>query len=174
MTESVQEISRDLLASEARNLHAIQKNAKAMMLRVIDRLEHYPDAKSRLQAHLTDKDNEMKRLEQVLQAMGQDASGAKDAVMSAMGGVTGVMTGGLEDDVLKTSMATYGLASYEIAAYEAMIVLAGKAGLPAAVPLLQACLDEERAMAQWLHEHMEPTLERYLQLRAVEGKKAAH
>lgn len=174
MTQTVQQISRDLLASEARNLHAIQKNAKAMMLRVIDRLEHYPDAKSRLQAHLTDKDNEMARLEQVLAELGEDASGAKDAVMSMMGEMTGVMTGGLEDDIVKTSMMTYGLASYEIVAYEGMIALAQTAGVANATPLLQACLDEERAMAQWLHDHMQPTLERYLELRSQEGRQAAH
>jgi ferritin-like metal-binding protein YciE len=171
---SVQDISRDLLASEARNLHAIQRNAKSMMLRVIDRLDHYPEAKARLKAHLTDKDNEMQRLERVLQAMGQEASGAKDGAMSMMGTMTGMMTGGLEDDILKTSMATYGLASYEICAYEGMISLAEKAGLPDAIPPLQQCLAEEKAMAEWLHAHMSPTLDRYLELRAEEGKEAAH
>jgi ferritin-like metal-binding protein YciE len=170
---SVQDISRDLLASEARNLHAIQKNAKSMMLKVIDRLDSYPDAKARLQAHLGDKDNEMHRLEQILSDLGEDASGAKDGVMSMMGAMTGLMTGGLEDDILKTSMATYGLANYEICAYEGMIQLAEKADLPAAVPLLQECLQEERAMADWLHEHMSPTLDRYLELRTQDGRAAA-
>lgn len=174
MVAAVQKISRDLLASEARNLHAIQKNAKAMMLKVIDRLEHYLDAKSRLKAHLVDKDTEMERLEQVLHSMGEDASGAKDTVMSTMGAMTGMMTSGLGDDIVKTSMMTYGLASYEIAAYEGMIILAEKAALPEAVPLINDCLDRERAMADWLHQHMQPTLEKYLELRSQEGRSAAH
>ena len=174
MTTAVQEISRDLFTSEARNLHAIQKNAKAMMQRVIDRLDDYPDAKTRLRAHLTDKDAEMARLEQILAAMGEDVSSLKDGTMQAMGAVTGLMTSALEDDILKTSMATYGLANYEIAAYESMIVLADKAGQGEAKPLLKDCLAEEQAMAKWLHENMEPTLERYLALRARKGRAAAH
>jgi len=174
MMADEQELSRNLLASEARNLHAVQKNAKAMMLRVIDHLEDYPEAKARLQDHLRDKDNEMQRLEQILAAMGQDASGAKDVAMSAMGAMTGMMTGALEDDILKTSMMTYGLANYEVAAYESMSFLAEKAGQPDAVPLLKQCAAEERAMADWLHEHMQPTLERYLRLRAAVGRDAAH
>ncbi len=170
----VQEIARDLLASEARNLHAIQKNAKAMMERVIDRLDDYPEAKIRLREHLVDKDNEMQRLEAILGSIGQDASSLKDGAMEAMGGLTGMMTAGLEDDILKTSMATYGLAQYEICAYEGMIALAQKAAVPSATPLLKSCLEDERAMADWLHAHMLPTLERYLELRSEKGREAAH
>jgi ferritin-like metal-binding protein YciE len=170
----VQGIAGHLLASEARNLHAIQKNAKTMIERVIDRLDDYPEAKSRQRAHLVDKDNEMRRLEEVLGAMGEDASSLKDSAMSVMGGLTGLMTGGLEDDILKTSMATYGLAEYEICAYEGMIALAEKAAQERAVPLLESCLAEERAMAEWLHAHMLPTLDRYLELRSQKGLQAAH
>ncbi|MEI9916524.1 MAG: DUF892 family protein [Methylovirgula sp.] len=169
-----QDISRELLAIEARNLHAIQKNAKAMMKRVIERLDDYSEAKQRLIAHLSDKDNEMLRLEHILADLGQDASSFKDSAMSMMGGMAGAMTGALEDDILKSSMVTYGLASYEICAYEEMILLAGKADQPTAIPLLKACLSEEKAMAEWLHEHLAPTLERYLKLRSEKGHEAAH
>jgi ferritin-like metal-binding protein YciE len=170
----VQHISRELLANDARTLHGVQKNAKAMMKRVIDRLDDYPEAKQRLVAHLKDKDNEMRRLEQILYDMGESASPVKDATMSMMGSMTGAMTAGLEDDIIQTSMVTFGLASYEICAYEGMISLAEKAGENRAVPLLRTCLEEERAMAQWLHEHMAPTLERYLELRSLKGREAAH
>ena len=168
------QIAREMLANEARNLHAIQKNAMSMMLRVIDRLDHYPDAKARLQAHLADKDNEMSRLEQILVSLGDDPSGFKDSTMSAMGGATAMLTSGLDDDILKTSMLTYGLANYEIVAYEGMIALAQVAGLADAGKLLDTCLSEEKAMAKWLHEHMLPTLQRYLDLRVEVGKEAAH
>ena len=170
----VQSISRELLANEARNLHAIQNNAKAMMHRVIDRLDDYPEAKQRLIAHLSDKDNEMRRLEQILNGLGEDPSSFKDSTMSMMGGLAGSMTGSLSDDIIKSSMITYGLASYEICAYEGMILLAEKAHQPEAIPLLKTCLAEEQAMADWLHEHMAPTLERYLNLRSEEGRAAAH
>jgi ferritin-like metal-binding protein YciE len=170
----VRQISRELLANEARSLHAIQKNAKAMMQKVIDRLDDYPDAKQRLTAHLTDKDNEMLRLEHILAGLGEDASSFKDSAMSVMGGLTGAMTGTWVDDILKSSMVTFGLASYEICAYESMIVLADKAGQPQAIPLLKTCLSEENAMAKWLHEHLRPTLERYLKLRSEKGHEAAH
>lgn len=170
----IQNISRELLANEARNLHAIQNNAKAMMHRVIDRLDDYPEAKNRLVAHLSDKDNEMRRLEEILRGLGEDPSSFKDTTMSMMGGLAGFATGALDDDIIKSSMVTYGLASYEICAYEGMIFLAEKAEQPSAIPLLKTSLQEEKAMAAWLHEHMTPTLEKYLRLRAQKGSGAAH
>src|SRR5438128_2089859 len=112
---SATETARKMLLNEARNLHAIQKNARSMMLKVIDRLDHYPDAKARLEAHLGDKDAEMRNLEQVLESEGDSASGTKDGLFSGMGSMTAMLTSGLDDDIIKSSMLTYGLANYEIA-----------------------------------------------------------
>jgi ferritin-like metal-binding protein YciE len=170
---SAQETARTMLLNEARNLHAIQKNARSMMLKVIDRLEHYPDARARLEAHLGDKDAEMANLEQLLQSEGEAASGAKDGLFSAMGSMTATLTSALNDDVIRTSLLTYGLASYEIAAYEGMVQLARRAGREDAVPLVEDCLRREKAMAEWLHSHMAPTLERFLELSEREVE-AAH
>lgn len=168
-----QENARELFVAGLENIHAIQRDAKSMMLKVIDRLEHYPEAKERLVAHLTDKENEMKRAERILENMGEKPSSGKDNAFSAMGKMTAAMTHGLDDDILQTSMLTFGLANYEIALYEALIALAAPAGQPDAASDLKTSLKEEKAMADWLHENLEPTLERYLKLKA-EGKKAAH
>lgn len=169
-----QDIARELLISDARTLHAVQKNARSMMVKVIDRLDDYPEAKQRLKAHLSDKDNEMRRLEEILADLGEKASSMQDTTMAMMGSVTGALTSGLADDILQASMMTFGLASYEICAYEGMIALAEKAGEHPAVPLLKTCLEEERAMADWLHSHMPGTLDRYVELRCVKGREAAH
>ena len=165
--------ARKLFVSGLENIHAIQRDAKSMMLKLIDRLEHYPEARARLQAHLSDKEREMDRAEKVLSDMGETASGTKDSMFSALGAMSGAMAGAWKDDILQSSMLTYGIASYEIALYESLIALAGPAGAPQAKGLLEESLSEERAMADWLHEHLKPTLDRYLQLTA-EGKKVAH
>lgn len=170
---AVQTEARKLFVSGLEDIHAIQRDAKSMMLKVIDRLDHYPEARNRLQAHLTDKDNEMARAERILADLGEKPSAAKDSLFSAMGGGTALMTGGLDDDVLKTSMLTFGIASYEIALYESLIALAEPSGCPQAEPLLRDSLGEERAMADWLRQNLKPTLERYLELRSS-GRKAAH
>ena len=56
----------------------------------------------------------------------------------------------------------------------ALLVLAAPASQPQAEPLLKASLaEEERAMADWLHENLTLTLMRYLELQQS-GIKAAH
>jgi ferritin-like metal-binding protein YciE len=169
----VQPEARKLFVSGLENIHAIQRDAKSMMLKLIDRLDNYPEARERLQAHLADKEREMDRAERILADMGETSSGAKDSMFSAMGGMAGSMSGAWKDDVLQNSMLTYGLASYEVALYEALIALAEPAGQAQAQGLLKESLSEEQAIADWLHRHLKPTLERYLELSA-EGRKAAH
>jgi ferritin-like metal-binding protein YciE len=165
--------ARKLFVAGLENIHAIQRDAKSMMLKLIDRLENYPEARERLRAHLGDKEREMDRAEKILADMGESASGAKDSMFSAMGGMTAALTGGRSDDVLQSSMLTFGLANYEIALYEALIALAEPAGQPEAQGLLRDSLSEERAMADWLHQNLKPTLDRYLEL-SEDGHKAAH
>jgi ferritin-like metal-binding protein YciE len=172
-TATAEQVARKLFVSGLEDIHAIQRDAKSMMLKVIDRLDHYPQARERLQQHLGDKEREMQRAETILNEMGEKPSGTKDGTFSMMGGATAMMTGALPDDVLKTSMLTFGLANYEIALYESLIHLAEPAGQPQAVDLLKQSLSEEKAMAEWLHVNMAPTLDRYLQLSS-QGEKAAH
>lgn len=172
-TAASNEEVRKLFVAGLEDIHAIQRDAKSMMLKVIDRLEHYPEARERLQAHLTDKDNEMARAERILEGMGEKPSGAKDSTFSFMGGATAMLTGTMPDDVLKTSMLTFGIANYEIALYEALIALTEPAGQPDAKPLLAQSLSEERAMADWLHENLKPTVLKYVELQSA-GVKAAH
>lgn len=165
--------ARKLFVSGLENIHAIQRDAKSMLLKIIDRLEHYPEARERLKAHLGDKEREMDRAERILADMGETPSGSKDSMFSAMGAMTGAMSGAWKDDILQNSMLTYGLASYEIVLYEALIALAEPAGETGARTLLQESLSEEKAIADWLHQHLKPTLEHYLELSA-QGGKAAH
>lgn len=102
-----------------------------MLLKLIDRLEHYPEARERLKAHVGDKEREMDRAERILADMGETTSGSKDSMFSAMGAMTGAMSGAWKDDILQNSMLTYGLASYEIALYEALMALADPPANPA-------------------------------------------
>lgn len=173
MQSAANEKARELFVAGLEDIHAIQRDAKSMMVKVIDRLDHYPKARARLEAHLGDKDSEMARAEQILSAMGEKPSGAKDHTMSLMGGATAMLTGGMSDDVLKSSMLTFGLANYEIALYESLISLADLAGQPQAKPLLEQSLHEERAIADWLHDNLQPTVLEYVALESA-GEDAAN
>jgi ferritin-like metal-binding protein YciE len=50
------------------------------------------------------------------------------------------------DEVLKNSFANYAFASFEVASYSALVIMAEEGGFEAAVPLLNETLREEQMM----------------------------
>jgi ferritin-like metal-binding protein YciE len=74
---------------------------------------------------------------------------------------------------VKEQLADFAFETWEIAAYNSLIALAGRAGQRPAVAILRPTLAEEEAMAKWLSEHLAPTTEKYVTLRA-EGRTARH
>lgn len=173
MTPVAPEEARTLFVEGLRNIHAVQKNAKSMLEKAIDRLENYPDVEARLRAHLGDKDREMERAETILENMGEERSGMKDAAMAMMGNMSAMMNAAAGDEILKNSYACFAMANMEIAAYESLLLMGAAAGETHAIRLLQQSLNEERAMAAWLQDNLKGTVIMHMQLRS-EGRQAKH
>jgi ferritin-like metal-binding protein YciE len=68
------------------------------------------------------------------------------------------------DEIIKNSLANFAFENYEIAAYEALIVLAEAGGFRAAIPRLRVNLEEEVVMADWLRDNLRTVVLRYAQL----------
>ena len=92
------------------------------------------------------------------------------AMMGAIGSASHAMAG---DEIIKNSFATYGLANFEAAAYETLILFAEVAEQFDALAPLQQSLSEERAMASFIAENLRGTGLRFLELR-TEGRQASH
>ena len=60
---------------------------------------------------------------------------------------------------------------YEIASYQSLLVVADVAGQQGSVSVLQQSLKEEQAMAQWIEDHLKPTMLRYVE-RYASGETA--
>lgn len=162
-----------LFTDGLRNAHALQKNCREMLERQVDRLEKYPAIEARLRAHLKDKDTQLHRLEGILSDLGESPSVMKDAAAALGGNVSALMAAPMSDEVLKNSAANYAMANLEIATYESLLVLGEAAGKVDAIRALQTSLSEERAMANWLAEHMRETAVMFLKMRS-EGQQASH
>ena len=167
------EAAMPLFVDGLRNAHALQKNCREMLERQVDRLEQYPVVEARLRDHLRDKDAQMQRLENILSQVDESPSAFKDAAASIGGAVSSLMTAPMSDEILKNSAANYAMANLEIATYESLLVLGEAAGQVDAIRTLQTSLSEERAMANWLAEHMRETAVMYLKLRS-QGQQASH
>lgn len=106
------------------------------------------ELRSAIETHITETENQVTRLEQVFEILGKTAQGKK---CDAMEGLVEEGKGILEDTEQGTMTRDAGIISaaqkiehYEIASYGTLRTLANVLGLPDAVSLLEATLEEEK------------------------------
>lgn len=78
----------------------------------------------------------------------------KDTALSITGSLAALGHKMVGDEILKNSFANYAFENYEIAAYHSLITLAEQLGYSFALQALEANLQEEIAMADWLHKNL--------------------
>ena len=69
------------------------------------------------------------------------------------------------DEILKNSMANFAFENFEIAAYKSLIALAEARGNQRAIADLEANLNEELAMAEWLDQNIEEVTLKFASLK---------
>ena len=91
--------------------------------------------------------------------------------MSLVGNLAALGHSTASDEVVKNTFANYAFEHYEIASYTSLLTLAELAGDSAAPAALNISLREEREMAQWIADHLEATVRRFVE-RSAAGQKA--
>jgi ferritin-like metal-binding protein YciE len=165
--------AREFLVIGLRDIHATVSQGKTMVQAQLKRLENYPILHEKLQAHAAEKDMQLARVERILKDLSSRPSTFKDSAMSALGTVTSASTMMAGDEIIKNSFTMYGLANFEAAAYETLILFAEVAEQYDALEPLQLSLNEERAMATFIAENLRGTGLRFLSLR-TENRQASH
>lgn len=155
----------DIFVTGLRNAHAMEHQALSIMKPQVSRIENYPEIAQRLQQHITETENQIERLERVLDDLGKNKSSLKDAALSLGGSMAAIGHTVAPDEIVKNSFANFAFENYEIAAYKSLLALANQAGNAAAADLLSQSLDEEIAMADWLDQNIEAVTLQYAALR---------
>src|SRR3954453_23185541 len=154
MEDSMASTARDIFLVGLRNAHAMETQARELMERQSERLRDYPDAKSRVQTHLSETEGQLKRLEQCLSSLGESTSTMKDTAQSFMGNMMALGHSMAGDEILKNTFANNAFEHFEIAAYKSLLALCGPAGADGARSLLEQSLKEEDAMASWVDQNV--------------------
>jgi ferritin-like metal-binding protein YciE len=159
--------ARGVFVVGLKNAHAMEKQALSIMQPQVNRLKHYPDLLQRLEAHISETETQVSRLDEILQNVGESSSSMKDSLLSAFGSMAalGHVTAG--DEVLKNSFANLAFENYEIGAYISLITAARASGESHAISLLEQSLDEERRMAEWVAEHIPSVTETFISLKGT-------
>ncbi len=163
--------AKDIYITGLRNAHALEAQAIQLLSRQVERLENYPEMLQRMRAHIEESRRQQERIDQILDSLGTSASTLKDIGTSIMGNVMAAQHAIMQDEVVKNTFANYAFEHFEIAAYRGLISFGQACGDASGVRLLEQSLEEERAMARWIDEHLESTVQRYMQLE-VSGQKS--
>ena len=157
-------VHEEIYHTGLKNLHALEQSAIELTERQVERLEHYPEMKARLESHRRESEEQAMRLETIMNRHGITPSTAKNAVTSVIGNVAAALHAPAGDEILKNMFANFAFEHQEIASYTSLIAMAEAQGDTAAVPLLKQSLGEEQAMADFIEGQIVPTTIRYLAL----------
>ncbi|WP_322896246.1 MULTISPECIES: ferritin-like domain-containing protein [unclassified Yoonia] len=150
-----------------RNAHAMEKQALSIMEPQVSRLTHYPNLSQRLQSHISETEEQINRLDLILERLDESSSVIKDMMTSASGSMAAMGHAAASDEVLKNTMANLAFENFEIAAYLSLLTAAKLAGDTASIQPLEQSLEEERRMAAWVEEQVPTVTETFITLTAA-------
>src|SRR4030081_3529949 len=162
--------AREIFVVGLRNAHGMETQARELMERQSELLDEYPEVKAKVAAHLQETNEQLKRLEQCLEALGEGTSTLKDTAQSVMANVLAMTHAVAGDEILKNTFANNAFENFEIAAYKSLLALTGPAGAESAKAALEASLREEEKMASWIDANVQNVTMQYL---ALEQRSAA-
>lgn len=158
--------AHDVFIVGLRNAHAMEKQALSIMQPQVSRLTHYPDLSQRLKTHISETEEQIGRLDIILERLGESSSAIKDMMTSVSGSMAAMGHAAASDEVLKNTMANLAFENFEVAAYLSLLTSARLAGDTESIPALEQSLAEERRMADWVEENVTSVTETFISLKA--------
>ena len=152
-----------------RDAHAAEQQAETMLTGMANRITNYPHVRSRIEQHIEETRRQAELVRGCIERRGGSTSMIKDAggKMMAMGQALGGAFAG--DEIMKGAIASYAFEAMEIASYTVLVATAEAAGDMETKRVCEQILGEEKAMADWLHEHLPALTRQYLQLDETPG-----
>jgi len=163
--------AKEIYVTALKNTHALEMQALQIMERQVERLERYPEMVDALRKHIDETHGQRSRLEEALHSLNETPSVIKEGFLGFVGNMMALGHTPAQDEILKNTYANHAFENFEIAAYTSLLAIGDAAGLSAHQAGLTQSLDEEKAMAQRVHDLIVPTTQRYVQL-TTSGQKA--
>ena len=173
MTTHPDDVLRSVFVTGLKNVHGVEHQALALIDRQLDHLTHYAEVADMLRKHRVETEQQIVRVEEILDGLGESQSWLKDAALTVSGNLAAIAHVFAPDEILKNSFANFAFENFEAASYTSLIALADAASFTSAVPLLRTSLTEEQAMAAWLDSNTAALTLQYVARRAT-GETARH
>ncbi len=173
MASYTPDIVRSVFITGLKNAHGVEHQALALIDRQVDHLTHYPEVADALRRHRVETEEQIVRLEEILDGFGETHSTLKDAALAFTGNMAALAHVFAPDEILKNSFANFAFENFEAASYKSLLTIADAGGFATATPLLTSSLNEELRMAAWVDDHNAAVTLEYLERRSA-GQTASH
>src|SRR3546814_15587528 len=105
----------------------MELQSATMMRKLVDRLDHYPELRGRIQRHIQETEQQAARLESCIERRGEKTSTLKDVAGKMTATVQGLSGTVAADEVVKAHLAHYTFEHYGIASYRILMATADEA-----------------------------------------------
>lgn len=159
---------KDHLVAWLRDAHAAEEQAESMLSNMSRRLQNYPELKARIDQHVEETRRQAKLVEGCLERLGTSPSMLKDMGTKIMGfgqAMSGMFT---DDEIAKGLLASYTFEHMEIASYRMLITAASDIGDTETARVCEQILQEEKAMAKWLEDHLDAITRKFFALERAD------
>ncbi|MGX9719995.1 ferritin-like domain-containing protein [Stenotrophomonas acidaminiphila] len=155
--------TRARLVKWLEHAYAMEKEAETMLAVQVTRLKNYHVLSQRMQEHVGETRQQADAIAGCLQRHNAARPAMMGALASAMAAIHATENAVMSDEVIKALVMSYAFEHMEIAVYTSVILAARQAGDNETAVVCGAILEQERAMADWLGEHLEPTVHQFLE-----------
>lgn len=159
--------NRDLLIAGLKDAYALETQALDMLRTQANRLNAFPELKARLQQHVTETEQQLKRLEGCLAQFNEQPSTLRDMALRLTGNLQTLFEATAEDEVIKNVFASNAFENYEIATYKGLAAMAENVGADDVADVARQSLREEEDMARFISEHIELTVRDFMAQRTA-------
>jgi ferritin-like metal-binding protein YciE len=159
------DIWRDLFVTGLKNAHGVEQQALTLMDRQIERADTFTEVADLLRKHRVETEEQIVRLDTLIQGFGESPSGLKDAALKMSGNMAALGHAFAEDEVLKNAFANFAFENFEVATYRSLITLADIGGYSLALDPLRQSLEEEERMAAAVEQSLPRLTEKFLALK---------
>lgn len=152
--------------------YTMEQEAETMLTAMAGRLEHYPELRGRIEAHVNETQQQSTRLKACIEQLDGSTPVARSMLADAMASMHAMGNSMMSDEVAKGVGISYAFEHMEIASYRALVIAAREAGRADIAAVCEDILQEEVAMAEWLLEHQESVIHAFLARETTEGVTA--
>jgi ferritin-like metal-binding protein YciE len=145
---------KDLLISWLNDAHGMENALIQILEHQTKDAKDYPQVQAKLEQHLEQTRRHADLVKGCVESLGSRTSAVKSGMATLFGQMQALSTGAAKDEMIKIALADYAAENFEVASYSALVQAAQELGETQTANICQQILQEDEAMAHWIHQQL--------------------